>query len=125
MKYLCLVYVDESRLDEVPDAECVSYDEKIRASGHCVASDALELQSTARIVRVQNGRTMLTDGPFTEAKECIAGFYMVEARDMEEAVELAKGIPAARIGAIEVRPVRPIRETVAAERAALARAGSV
>jgi hypothetical protein len=113
MKYLCLVYLDEQRLGELPDEECVAYDAAIRASGHCIASEALESVQTATTVRMRDGRVSMTDGPFAETKEQLAGFYMLEARDLNEAVRIAAGIPPARVGSIEVRPIRPIRETVA------------
>ncbi len=113
MKYLCLVYLDEQRLPELPDEDCVAYDAKIRAGGHCVASEALESVQTATTVRVRNGKISVTDGPFAETKEQLAGFYMIEAADLNEAIRIAAGIPPARVGSIEVRPTRPIRETVA------------
>jgi hypothetical protein len=113
MKYLCLVYLDEDRLDELPDEDCVAYDSAIRASGHCLASEALQPVRTATTVRVRNGKVSITDGPFAETKEQLAGFYMIEARNLDEAIELAAGIPPACVGSIEVRPIRPIRETVA------------
>jgi hypothetical protein len=113
MKYLCLVYLDEKRLDELPDEECVAYDEHIRTSGHCIASEALQSVQTATTVRVRNGRTTVTDGPFAETKEQLAGFYLIDARDLNEAIQVASRIPPARVGSVEVRPVRPIRETVA------------
>ena len=113
MKYLCLVYLDEKRLDELPDAECVAYDTAIRKSGNCLASEALQSVQTATTVRMRNGRLSITDGPFAETKEQLAGFYMIEARDLNEAIQIASKIPPARVGCIEVRPIRPIRETVA------------
>jgi hypothetical protein len=115
MKYLCLVYLDEKRLDELPDEDCVEFDTGIRKSGHCIASEALESVQTATTVRVRNGKVSVTDGPFAETKEQLAGFYMIEAGDLDEAIQLASKIPPARVGSIEVRPVRPIRETVARE----------
>jgi hypothetical protein len=113
MKYLCLVYLDENRLDELPDEDCVAYDTTIRNSGHCLASEALQSVQTATTVRVRDGRLAITDGPFAETKEQLTGFYMIEARDLDEAIAIAAKIPPARVGSIEVRPVRPIRETVA------------
>ena len=113
MKYLCLVYLDEKRLDELPDEDCVDFDTAIRKSGQCVASEALESVQTATTVRVRNGKVAVTDGPFAETKEQLAGFYMIEARDLNDAIQLASKIPPARVGSIEVRPIRPIRETVA------------
>lgn len=110
MKYLCLVYGEEAKLAAMDDHECLAYDAGIRASGHCVASEALESVATATTVRVRNGRTGVTDGPFAETKEQLAGFYMIEARDLNEAIGLAAKIPPARVGSVEVRPIRPIRE---------------
>ena len=118
MKYLCLVYLDEKRLDELPDEDCVAYDTAIRKSGHCVASEALQSVQTATTVRVRNDKVSVTDGPFAETKEQLAGFYMIEAKDLNEAIQVASRIPPARVGSIEVRPVRPIRETVTRARSA-------
>jgi hypothetical protein len=112
MKYLCLVYLDEKRLDEIPDEDCVAYDTAIRKSGQCVASEALESVQTATTVRVRNGKVSITDGPFAETKEQLAGFYLIEARDLNDAIQVAAKIPPAHVGSIEVRPIRPIRETV-------------
>jgi hypothetical protein len=113
MKYLCLVYLDEGKLNELPDEDCVDFDTAIRKSGHCIASEALQSVQTATTVRVRSGKVAVTDGPFAETKEQLAGFYMIEARDLNEAIQLASKIPPARVGSIEVRPIRPIRETVA------------
>jgi hypothetical protein len=110
MKYLCLVYIDEKRLDAVRDEECLAYDAALRESGHCLASEALQPVATATTVRVRNGKLSITDGPFAETKEQLAGFYMVEAHDLNEAIQLASKIPPAREGSVEVRPIRPIRE---------------
>ena len=109
MKYLCLVYGEEGAMQRVDDAHCLEYDKSIRDSGHCVASEALESAATAKTVRVRQGKAMVTDGPFAETKEALAGFYLVEARDMDEALALAARIPPAGVGSVEVRPVRPIR----------------
>lgn len=113
MNYLCLVYLDENKLNELSDSDCVSYDAAIRQSGHCIASEALESVQTATTVRVRNGKVSITDGPFAETKEQLAGFYLIEAHDLNEAIQIAADIPPARVGSIEVRPVRPIRESVA------------
>lgn len=113
MKYLCLVYLDEKRLNELPDEDCVAYDVAIRASGQCLASEALQSVHTATTVRVRDGWVSITDGPFAETKEQLTGFYMIEAKDLDEAIRIAANIPPARIGSIELRPIRPIRETVA------------
>lgn len=121
MKYLCLVYVDEKRLDELPDEECVAYDTAIRGSGQCIASEALQSVHTASTVRVRNGKLAVTDGPFAETKEQLAGFYLIDARDLNDAIQVAARIPPARAGSVEVRPIRPIRETVAEAAASAAR----
>ena len=113
MKYLCLVYLDEKRLPELPDEDCVAYDTAIRESGHCIASEALEPVQTATTVRMRDGKVAVTDGPFAETKEQLAGFYMIEADDLDQAIQIASKIPPARVGSIEVRPIRPIRDTVA------------
>ena len=113
MKYLCLVYLDENRLPELPDEDCVAYDTAIRQSGHCLASEALESVQTATTVRVREGKVAVTDGPFAETKEQLAGFYMIEADNLDQAIQIASKIPPARVGSIEVRPIRPIRDTVA------------
>src|SRR3970282_214887 len=118
MKYLCLVYLDEKRLNELPDEDCVAYDASIRDSGHCLASEALQSVHTATTVRVRDGKVSVTDGRFAETTERLSGFYMIEAKDLDEAIRIASNIPPARVGSIEVRPVRPIRETVARDAAA-------
>jgi hypothetical protein len=116
MKYLCLVYGEEQALASMPDSHCVAFDEEVRASGHCIASEALQPVATATTVRVRNGKVSVTDGPFAETKEFLAGFYMIEARDLNEAIQIAARIPPATVGSIEIRPIRPIRESVRAER---------
>ena len=116
MKYLCLVYGEEQKMREVDDLHCLSFDQSVRQSGHCVASEALQPVATATTVRVRNGKVAVTDGPFAETKECLAGFYMIEARDLNEAIQLAAKIPPAEIGSIEIRPIRPIREAPNAHR---------
>ena len=115
MKYLCLVYSEEKKLADVPERECVSYDATLRSTGQCLASEALQPVRTAATVRVRNGKVSVVDGPFAETKEVLAGFYLIEARDLAEAIQLAAKIPPARVGSIEVRPIRSIREAVFAE----------
>jgi hypothetical protein len=111
MKYLCLVYGEESQIQTVDDRHCLAFDAELRADGRCVASEALQPVDTATTVRVRDGRVSVTDGPFAETKEQLTGFYLVEAADLDEAIEIASNIPPAQVGSIEVRPVRPIRET--------------
>jgi len=108
MNYLCLVYGDENLLDRCTDAECIAYDEGLRASGHCIASEALQPVATATTLRVRDGRLSITDGPFAETKEQLAGFYLIEAADLDEAIRLAADIPPARVGSIEIRPLRAL-----------------
>ena len=110
MKYLCLVYGEEELIATMDDRECLACDAALRAGGHCTASEALEPVATASTVRVRHGRIAVSDGPFAETKEQLAGFYLVEARDLDHAIELAAKIPGAQVGCIEVRPIRPIRE---------------
>jgi hypothetical protein len=114
MKYLCLVYGEEQALQAMDDRHCVAFDDEVRRSGHCIASEALQPAASATTVRVRNGKLSVTDGPFAETKEILAGFYMIEARDLNEAIQIASRIPPAQVGSIEVRPIRPIRETVRA-----------
>ncbi len=110
MKYLCLVYGEERAIQNCPDSDCLAFDAAARESGHCIASEALQPIATATTVRVRNGKVAVTDGPFAETKEQLAGFYLMEARDLNEAIQLASKIPPARYGSVEVRPIRPIRE---------------
>jgi hypothetical protein len=116
MKYLLLVYGEEQKMQQVDDMHCLAFDQSIRSSGHCVASEALQPVATATTVRVRNGKATVTDGPFAETKECLAGFYMIEARDLNEAISIASRIPPAQVGSVEIRPVRPIREAPNAHR---------
>lgn len=112
MKYLCLVYSDENELHSMPesptDAECLDYAVALQEDGRMIAGEALESVQTATTVRVRNGKTSITDGPFAETKEQLAGFYMVEARDLNDAIQIAAKIPPARVGSIEVRPIREL-----------------
>ncbi len=108
MKYLCLVYGEEKKFDAMPDEECVAFDEELRSRGQCVASEALQPVETATMVRVRNGKVSVTDGPFAETKEQLAGFYLIEARDLNDAIQMASKIPPARVGSVEVRPIREL-----------------
>ena len=116
MKYLLLVYGEEEKMQAVDDFHSLALDESIRKSGHCIASEALQPVGTATTVRARGGKTTVTDGPFAETKECLAGFYMVEARDLNEAISIASRFPPAQIGSVEIRPVRQIREAPNAHR---------
>ena len=89
MKYLLLVYGEEPKIQQVDDLHCLAFDQSVRESGHCIASEALQPVATATTVRVRNGKASVNDGPFAETKECLAGFYMIEARDLNEAISIA------------------------------------
>ena len=108
MKYLCLVYLEHEKLHAIADTECKAYSDGLRGSQVLVAAEALQPVETATTVRLRNGKVSVTDGPFAETKEQLAGFYLVEARDLNEAIQLAGKIPAARVGSVEVRPVRQL-----------------
>ncbi len=108
MQYLCLVYGEEEKIRNMDDEECVAYDQEIRRQGRCISSEALQPVQTATSVRVRNGKVSVTDGPFVETKEQLAGFYLIDARDLNEAIQIASKIPPARVGGIEVRPVREL-----------------
>ena len=112
MKYLCLMYCEGKRFDEMSAAElaafqaaCKAYDEKMTASGHQLQAQALESTQTAMTVRVRGAKLSVTDGPFAEPKEMLCGFVVIEAADREEAIRIATDEPFAKIGSVEVRPV--------------------
>lgn len=112
MKYLCLIYADESIWETMPKAEADSmygeyfaYTDGIQKSGHYVGGNPLQPTRTATTVRVRNGQVSTTDGPFAETKEQLGGYYLVEAADLNDAIQVASRIPGARVGSIEVRPV--------------------
>jgi hypothetical protein len=109
MKYLCLVYLEEQKFNAVPDRECFNCGDGLRRSGTLIAAEPLHPVSTATTVRVRNGQVSVTDGPFAETKEQLAGFYLIDARDLNEAIQVAAKIPPAREGSIEVRPVRELQ----------------
>ena len=112
MRYLCLIYDEEQTLNAMPKSEAdafmgeyFSFTEDVKKRGQYVAGEALQPVSTATTVRVRNGAIVTTDGPFAETTEQLGGFYLIEARDLNEAIQVASRIPSARIGSIEVRPV--------------------
>jgi hypothetical protein len=108
MKYLCLVYGEEELVRHVPDAECVACNEALQANGQRIAAEALQPVRTATTVRVRDGRATVTDGPFAETKEQLAGFYLIDVPDLDDAIRVAEKIPAARVGSVEIRPVREL-----------------
>ena len=112
MQYMCLIYDDEKVWQGMSEeergkvfGEYGAFTEAIKSSGNYVAGDALQPISTATTVRVREGETLVTDGPFAETKEQLGGYYLVEAKDVDEALKIAERIPSARYGSIEVRPV--------------------
>ena len=115
MKYLCLIYHDEKQLAAMPKAEMsalnarhLEFNDGLVDSGHFIEAEALHPAADTACVRVRNGRTSVTDGPFAETKEMVAGFYFIEARDLNEAIQVAARIPSAPLGTIEVRPCRDL-----------------
>ena len=109
MKYLCLIYLSPEEWSSAPDEACMASGNALRASGHLIAAEPLHPVHTATTVRVRNGQLGVTDGPFAETKEQLAGFYLVDARDLNEAIQIASKIPPAKFGSIEVRPVRELQ----------------
>ncbi len=117
MKYVCLVHFDAAEvfgrvLDKAGqvqlDIDSVGYDAELAASGNLIHAAALQSAESAVLVRVRDGKTSTTDGPFIETKEQLAGFILIEARDLNDAIRIASGIPLAKLGTIEVRPIYDI-----------------
>jgi hypothetical protein len=114
MRYLLLIYGAETGWASLSEEEkgkayqeYMDYTTRIHKNGNYIAGEALQPVATATTVRVKNGKTLTTDGPFAETREQLGGFYMVEAKDLDEAIALAAAIPGARMGSIEVRPIQP------------------
>jgi hypothetical protein len=112
MRYLCLIYEDEKAWESIPTAEAEAvmgeysaFTDDIQSKGQFVAGEALQPTPTATTVRVRNGKISTTDGPYVETKEQLGGFYLIDAKDLNEAIQIASRIPSARHGSIEVRPV--------------------
>jgi hypothetical protein len=113
MKYLCLIYNEETKLAAMSTVdrgamvdEALAYDEELKQRGHFIAAEALQRSGTATTVRVRNGRLSTTTGPVVDLKEQLAGFILIDARDLNEAIQVASKMPGARVGSIEVRPIR-------------------
>jgi hypothetical protein len=113
MKYLCLIYDEEKKLQAMTKSEMdglmeeyVAFTRELRASGHYLGGNDLQPVRNATTVRVRNGKMSATDGPFAETKEQLGGYYLVEARDLNEALQIASRIPSSRLGSIEVRPIQ-------------------
>ena len=115
MKFILLVYNDGTMVDTLPEGQadammrnCLAHADELRRGGRLIESQMLEEASTAKSVRIRNGRVTTVDGPFAETKEILGGFNLIEAEDIDEAVEIAARFPWASTGCIEVRPVRDI-----------------
>jgi len=115
MKYLCLIYSDETQWPKLPKAdadkwmgEYMEFTDHIKQSGHYVGSNRLQPTQAATTVRIRNGKLSTTDGPFAETKEQLGGYYLIEARDLNEAIQVASRNPGARHGSVEVRPVMDV-----------------
>ena len=117
MKYLCLVYGEEKEIGAMKDDHCMAYDQALRDAGKCLASEALQPVRTAATVRVRDGKMSVRDGPFAETKECLAGFYLIDAADLNEAIQIAAQMPPAHVGSVEVRPIRELMSTSGERRA--------
>ncbi len=113
MRYLCLIYDDESKWGTMPKeqaeammGEYFAFTEGVKQSGHYVGGEALQPTQTATSVRVRNGKISTTDGPFAETKEALGGYYLINAKDLNDAIQVAAKIPSSRIGTIEIRPIQ-------------------
>ena len=115
MRFMFMIHHDEDELRALPEEEmqalvdgALEYTDELRRTGHYIVSDALQFSPTARTIRVRGGKVSTTDGPFAETKEQLGGFFLVEAKTMDEACAMASRFPPARIGVIEVRPVQEL-----------------
>ena len=115
MRYLCLIHFDPGALDALREREVselnarhLDLNERLLQSGHFIEAEALQRPASATCVRVRDGKTQVTDGPFAETKEMLGGFYLVEARDLNEAIRVAARIPSAAFGTVEVVPCRDL-----------------
>ncbi len=117
MKYLCLIYEDEKIWEKMPKAdsekvfgEYYAFEEGIKKSRQYIGGNALQPTQTATTVRVRNGKVSTTDGPFAETKEQLGGYYLIEAKDLNDALQVASRIPGAKFGSVEVRPIMVFEE---------------
>ena len=115
MKYLCLIYEDETFWNKTPKPELDAimgdyhaFSTTYKSSGHVLGGNALQPTASATTIRVRNGKMSTTDGPFAETREQLGGYYLVEAKDLNEAIQIAAKIPGAKTGSIEVRPIMEI-----------------
>lgn len=119
MRYLCLIYEDEARRREMTKAETDAimdeyhdFTDAVKGSGHYLAGEPLQPAETATTVRVRGRKRLVSDGPFVESREQRGGYYVIEASHLDDAIDVAARIPGARTGAIEIRPVRPVRRVL-------------
>jgi len=124
MKYVCLGYIDQSLWDRVPETErdtvmdgCFAYDDELRRGGHFAGGEALQDPRNATTLRFRDGAVTVTDGPFAETKEQIGGILFLEARDLNEAIQLMSRHPGVRVGPFEIRPVQDLGEIIRASEA--------
>ena len=115
MRYLCLIYLDEQELATMPESQMsalnsrhLQFNDGLLAGGAFIEAEALEPGTATTCVRVRHGKAEITDGPYAETKEQVAGFYLIEARDLDEALQIATRIPSAPLGTIELRPCRDL-----------------
>jgi hypothetical protein len=115
MRYLCAVYLEPKNMQALSPAEqatldrdSLAYDQQLMKAGNFIAANALQPVTTARTLRVRNGKLRVTDGPFAETKEHLGGFILVDAKDEEEALDIASKVPMAKYGTIELRPIMNI-----------------
>ncbi len=113
MRYLCLIYDEESQRESMPQSDLLAMrrdyfalNDELNGAGKLLAAHGLQPTSTATTVRVREGKVSTTDGPFAETREQLGGFYLLDARDLNEAIQTAARIPGARLGCVEVRPIR-------------------
>jgi len=121
MQYLLLIYRSEAELDKISPAdraavygEYFKFTQEIKDSGNYVGGNPLKPTATATTVRVRDSKRVVTDGPFAEAKEQLGGYYLIEAKDLDQAISIAARIPGARFGSIEVRPIMPTNQAAQA-----------
>jgi len=121
MKFLCIGYIEPNKLESWPESdrnaifdECFAYDDVLRSKGHFLGGEGLQPPNTAKTLRPKNGKVVVTDGPYAETKEQIGGILIMEARDLEHAVELMSKHPGTKISTFEIRPVGDMSEIMAA-----------
>jgi hypothetical protein len=124
MRYVCLGYFDEARWESLPESErnatmdrCLAYDEELQRGGHNAGGEVLQSAQNAATLRFRDGAVTVTDGPFAETKEQIGGILFLEARDLNEAIQLISRHPGVRVGPFEIRPVDDLGEMIRASEA--------